>query len=376
MELPNIKFAEGDSRLLASKLKEVYEAVRQAHGEPTYRMHDGEPIRLIQLTEAALLSQINTDIDITGKGNLLYFAGEETIEHIGLLYGERGRRLQPTPARTTIRYILSAPRNVTTVIPQGSRLTPDNRIFFATTQNLEILAGETVGEVSAEALTNGSVGNGFLAGEIRNIVDRNPFVQSAENITESTAGTDLEDIESYRARIQLLPESFSVAGPDGAYEFWAKTANSDIVDVAVWSPEPGEVNIVPLMKNGELPSEEVLTQVYETLNDRKIRPLTDLVHVLSPTIVDYEINVDYWVSEENIFNLATIEQAILDAISGYIGWQETKLGRNINPSQLHFMIMSAGATGVKINEPLFRKLENSEVAKNINIFINGEKLWI
>lgn len=362
MALPDITFAEGDARALANSLKSLYEAVRQAAGEPDYKLADADPMRLVQLSEAELLAQVNTDIDATGKGNLLYYAGEETIEHLGYLYGERGARLQPTAAVTTIRYTLSAVRPAATTIPAGYRTTPDNTLFFATAQSLEIPAGSLSGDVLATCSETGTVGNGFTPGEINSMVDLLPFVASAVNITESSGGTELEDIEVYRARIQILPESFSVAGPDGAYEFWAKTASADIVDVAVWSPEPGYVNIVPLMQGGQLPTTDILDAVYEICSSRTVRPLTDFVQVLSPALVIYDIEVRYWISNDDSANSSTIQEAVQAAVQSYIEWQNTKLGRDLNPSKLHQLVMAAGAKRAEVIAPVFTVLQHDEVA--------------
>jgi len=84
MRFEDLKFAEDDARVLADRLKEIYEAIRRTHGEPGFRQGMADPERLVQLTEAAILSQVNHDIDTAGKGSLLFFAEEETIEHIGL----------------------------------------------------------------------------------------------------------------------------------------------------------------------------------------------------------------------------------------------------------------------------------------------------
>jgi phage-related baseplate assembly protein len=237
MSFSDLQFSETDARKIQDRLQRVYEEVRRAAGEPGYRLAAAAPERLVQLTEAAVLTQIATDIDKTGKGNLLYFADEETIEHIGLLYGDRGKRLTASYALTTIRYTLSTPRSVRTIIPKGYRTTPDNKVFFATKNAIEIQAGELYGDVEAECTTAGMAGMGFEPGDIKNMVDVLPFVAVAENITPTSGGTDIEGIEAYRARLQILPESFSVAGPDGAYEFWARSANPGIVDAKVWMPE-------------------------------------------------------------------------------------------------------------------------------------------
>lgn len=97
-----------------------------------------------------------------------------------------------------------------------------------------------------------------------------------ENVTLSFGGADIESDDRLRDRIILAPESFSVAGPKGAYIYWAKTAHQNIIDVAVESPEPGTVNVYPLMKDGVL-TVEVKSLVEEVLNNDKRRPLCDLV---------------------------------------------------------------------------------------------------
>jgi phage-related baseplate assembly protein len=396
MAFDDLQFSDTDARGVAARLQRVYEEIRRANGSPGFRLAAASPERLIQLTEAAALTQVAADIDKTGKGNLLFFAGEETIELIGHLYGERGKRLPASYALTTIRYTLSIARTVRTVIPQGYRTTPDNKVFFATKYSIEIPAGELYGDVEAECMTAGAAGMGFEPGDINNMVDVSPFVAFAENITPTSGGADIEDIEAYRTRLQLLPESFSVAGPDGAYEFWARTANPGIADTKVWMPEldlesfaeflspwgitdvhgfynalfgyfrnsgtgPGNVNIAVLMQGGELPSEEVKDQVLETLSDESVRPLTDFVHVKDPKLVEYGINVRYWIRTRDAVKAQSIIDGVESAVQQFITWQKNVMGRDINPSYLHQLIMECGVKWAVIEEPAPTKLESWQV---------------
>jgi phage-related baseplate assembly protein len=412
MAFSDFKFAEDDARIIADRLKDLYEAVRRANGEPGYRLALAEPERLIQLTEAAILAQVNHDIDATGKSNLLYFAGADTIEHIGYLYGERGKRLSSSFALTTLRYTLTIERTVITVIPKGYRVTPDNKVFFATMRTLEIPAGELYSDVEAICLTPGIEGDGWKKGEIKNIVDLLPFIASVENITPSSGGAEQESLEAYRERLRTVPESFSTAGPDGGYEFWAKTANPGIVDVKAWMPDldledfaeflspwgitnagefyealgnyyresgtgPGNVNIACLMKNGELPSEEVKQQVFNILSDKTRRPLTDYVHIKNPETVVYNINLKYWIARENATQAASIINAIENEngiIQRFIQYQKSRLGLDIVPDLLHNMIMGAGVKRIEIIEPIFTVLKPIEIgifSSNLTVSYEG-----
>jgi phage-related baseplate assembly protein len=398
MSFSDLQFSETDARKIQARLQLVYEEIRRAAGESGYKLAPADPERLVQLAEAAALTQVAADIDKTGKGNLLFFANEETIEHIGILYGDRGKRLPASYALTTMRYTLSTSRAVRTIIPKGNRTTSDNKIFFATKNAIEIPAGELYGDAEAECTIAGMAGMGFEPGDINNIVDVLPFVATAENITATSGGADIEDIEAYRARLQLLPESFSVAGPDGAYEFWARTANPGIMDAKVWMPEldlqsfaeflepwgitdasgfynalgdyyresgtgPGNVNVTVLMRDGELPSEEILNQVKETLSGKTRRPLTDYVHVKEPEAKGFDIEVRYWIEAERATEATSIIDTVAKAVDRYIVWQKSRLGLDILPDMLHKFIMDCGVKRLEITEPAFRVLAPNEVAQ-------------
>jgi len=57
--------------------------------------------------------------------------------------------------------------------------------------------------------------------------------------------------DALRFRIQLAPEAMSVAGPDLAYVYHARSASADIKDVSVESPTPGDVVVTVLSGHGD-----------------------------------------------------------------------------------------------------------------------------
>ena len=174
-------------------------------------------------------------IDFTGKQNLLAYASGDYLAHIGAMLGVA--RLPPRHAVTTLRFILSEPQPAAVIIPEGTRATPGGgNILFSTTAPLVIPAGQGEGRITAQCDQVGAIGNKLLPGQIKKIVDPFPWQMKVENVTESSGGTDIESDENLRERIQLAPEYFSVAGPRGAYEYWARTAHQGIVDAAVLGP--------------------------------------------------------------------------------------------------------------------------------------------
>ncbi len=274
---------------------------------------------------------------------------------------------------TTVRITLAETRAISTLIPAGTRITAGDNVFFAIKNNVNILAGETTADVPAECTETGAVGNGYLPGELKTIVDPVPFVDSMVNTTTSEGGTDLESDDSYREVIHEAPEKFSCAGPDGAYKYFAKRASALIADVAVISPEPGKVQIVPLLENGELPGEEILDAVLEACNDCTARPLTDHVITVAPTKVEYDITATYYIDRADEARAATIQQQITAAVNDFRLWQKSKLGRDINPSELIRRIMDAGVKRVVITSPEYQVIDNVSVAidKTVNVSMGG-----
>ena len=70
------------------------------------------------------------------------------------------------------------------------------------------------------------------------------------------------------------------------------------------------------------------------MSDEQIRPLTDRVTVKAPETVEYKVNVKYFVNQSDLKKVDTIKTAVNAAVDDYIQWQRSKIGRDINPSQL------------------------------------------
>lgn len=102
----------------------------------------------------------------------------------------------------------------------------------------------------------------------------------------------MESDDAYRYRLSLKPESYSVAGPRGAYEFHARSADGQIKSVSVTSPAGGTTQVHVLTHTGNgTPSAELLTTVAAALSNESVRPLSEEVLVNAPSIIEYVLNV-------------------------------------------------------------------------------------
>ena len=354
--LSDITFAEKDPDTLTQEIIALYES---ASGRSLAR---ADPVRLFLDAIILAIVQQRTIIDHAAKMNLLTYAEGQYLDHIGALLGVY--RLDAAHAVCTVRFTLGHYYSYNVVIPEGTRLAVSN-LTFATTSQLVIPAGTLYGDCEAQCTTAGTIGNGFVAGQVNKLVDVLAFDIKAANLTETNGGTDIESDEAFRERIQIAPESFSVAGPKKAYEYFARSANPDIIGVAVAGPpdtQPGHVNIYPLMTGGALPSDEVLSEVLEACNAQDIRPDTDYVHVLKPVQVNYDLDVTFWVDESQSSGAGLIRDNCIAAIDGWVTWQRSALGRDVNPSELVHRVVAAGAKRCEVSSPSFTVLKDWEVA--------------
>ena len=147
-EISQINFATADPESIDV---EVVSTVESLLGRTLAR---ADPLRLFLRAVELLIMQQRLLIDEVAKMNLLAFAKGEYLDRLGDLVG--CERLQASSAVTTLEVTLSAPRLTSTIIRQGTRVTADNQIYFATDEALIFAAGETVKQVKATCTTTGT----------------------------------------------------------------------------------------------------------------------------------------------------------------------------------------------------------------------------
>lgn len=358
--LPDIRFSDVDPASVESSIITVYEGLTDK------TLFPGDPVRLFLESLAYLITMQNAAIDAAGKQNLLAYAMKAHLDHLGALMDTP--RLGKSPAITSVRYAMAEPQAWAILVPQGARVTTGSGgLVFATDRTAEIPAGGLQVDIPVTCAEAGTKGNGLVPGQINKMVDVIPYIKSVANITTSTLGADEEDDPPYRDRIQLAPEKFSVAGPGGAYRFHTLTSHQDIADCAVWRPKPGTVDVRPILKGGELPSEDLLSIVRERLNDERIRPLTDTVIVAAPEPVEYAVTGGWTLHRDNAPLAESIKQRVASAVEEYRLWQRSVPGRDINPTRLVALMERAGAKRIDLSAPAFRKLEPRQIARETSV---------
>lgn len=371
----------------------VYEEiVRNIESDLGEKLHEGDEKKLFIKSLMPIIMALKNDINDTANQNFLENSREEKTDAIANSYFDT-KRLKPTKASCPGKAVLSEVQKKDILIPSGTKITSDGIRIFEIKENYIVKAGQKEVDVKLVSTSTGEKYNGILAGKINHIIDPIAYVSEIYNTEISKEGSDIEDDKSYRERARLEMESKSCAGPEGAYEYYAYSADNSISAVKVVSPSPGTVRILVVVDNGESSSDEILKKVYDECSPRDRRPLTDKVETGTPEIVEYDIELIYYLDK----NFPTYEGKWRKAIEGenfdyesgsirtFINWQQEDIGRSINVEELKFQILNSATyeadnrtlSGVRkliINSPGYDNIEENQLAKvkNINVTYGGK----
>ncbi|MFW0767216.1 baseplate assembly protein [Trabulsiella odontotermitis] len=159
----------------------------------------------------------------------------------------------------------------------------------------------------------------------------------------------MESDESLRMRVPEAFEGLSVAGPTGAYEFHAKSADGRVSDASATSPAPAQVVLTVLSREGDgTAGDDLLDIVSQALNSETIRPIADRLTVRSAEIIPYRV-------EATIFlypgpEAEPVMAAAKASLQKYIASQ-TRLGRDIRRSAIFAALHVEGVQRVELASP-------------------------
>jgi phage-related baseplate assembly protein len=255
--------------------------------------------------------------------NLLAFASYPVLDYLGELVATS--RLQSQAAGTTLQFVLVNTLTTSYTIASNTQVgSYDGSQIFLTATPLTIPVGIVSGTVAATAQTSGTAANGYLPGQINVLLGGNALIASVTNTTTTGGGSAPEEDDHYRTRIQAAPNQYSVAGPSGAYRYFALSADPSIIDVSVVTVTPGTVNIYVLTgpitaqptaapNNSGIASNAILEEVNSICSSATVRPLTDTVVVSAVTEVDYTVVANitlYANAQQNTVELGVQEAAL------------------------------------------------------------------
>src|SRR5262252_5904941 len=233
-------------------------------------------------------------IDASAKQNLLPYALGGFLDNLAQFFDTL--RLPASPAVATIEFTLDKEYVTTQIIPKGTTvLSAAGQITFATDADVQISAGFLSGSTSATATVAGPQGNGLL--DINTVTNWTitAFLVTAQNPTPSIGGADVETDSAFRVRLLGATDSYSPAGPKGRYKYWAEKLSADVAKVSVLGPEdglnPGHVQVVFLLQNGQFPDANMIEAMYNFLNTDTVRDLGAYLTVTAPTAVAYTVTV-------------------------------------------------------------------------------------
>jgi phage-related baseplate assembly protein len=368
-DINDLDFVETDARQIYN---DFFTALTNELNEDLF---PGDERRMFGEAWVAVLVQLMGRINDQTRQRLLRYMRGSVLT----AYGEDRNvmRIAPSPAKVTVRFCMQNVKEYRVTVPQGTKVGDMRLLYFATTEVAYLNPGDTFVDILCESIAGGSQYTGLIPGTIKTLVDLIPDISSVENITTSYDGDDGEPEGTtdgdnhYRERIRLSQSAYSTAGSEGAYKYIAMSADPDIVSVSVESPEAGHIRIVPLMRDGQTPTQEILDKIISACNDRTVRPMGDFVTASPPNTSIFDIELTYYVTAEQAYEtIPTVEN---EAISHYIKWQTAELGRSINPDQLRKVILDAGALRLDIVSPAYVSLNKDTIAQfSNNLTINRE----
>lgn len=350
------KFVATDSDSVITDLTAKYEELTGQALPPS------SPDKIFLQWVAGVIIQQRILINYAANQNIPSRAEGENLDALGEAFYNVSRP-QSKPAQCTVRFTLNSPQTSAVVIPKGTRVTDSSGILsWATVAEAAVSIGETTADVTVECETDGTVGNGYAPGQISVLVDVDNIsaFSGCSNTETSAGGSERATDEEYYELMRAGLEAFSTAGPKGAYEYHAKAVSSEIADVCAVNPEdkPGYVDIYAIMNSGEIADDGTKNTILAACSDDKVRPLTDVVEVLDPETVEFAIKLTYYIGSDSGLTAAEIEENVRAAVEEYTHWQCTKIGRDINPSKLIWLLKDCGAKRIDVISPVYTALHD------------------
>lgn len=234
--MADLSFLETDSNEIYRK---IITSLEESVDEPLY---PGDERRVFGDSLVALFVSVFNEVNEACKQKMLQYASGEVLDAIGERYN--CTRLPATSAETVLRFSMKDSIQNNVLIAKGTKVTPNNEVYFETSEAAVLQAGTSYIDIPAIACETGEAYNGYAVGSLNQLVDLVPYIDEVTNIEVTHDGDDGEPYPEdddgigdnhYRERIKLAPTALSAAGTEDSYRYYAKSADASIADVAIIS---------------------------------------------------------------------------------------------------------------------------------------------
>lgn len=354
---------KSDYQFVSTNSESIIASLTTAYEKITGRtLHPADPDKIFISWVSDIIIQERAMLNYVGNQNIPSRAEGKNLDALGELIYSIERNAAKS-ARCTMRFVISKAQETSILIPAGTRVTDaSHTLVWSTIEDTYIPIGDISADVIVQCETAGVIGNGYVEGQIKMLIDVDniPYYSSCSNINKSDGGAEEATDDEYYELMRASMDGYSCAGAKGSYIFFAKQVSTEIADVVANRPAPGEVSLYLLMKNGTVATSEIKAEVLAACNDDEVRPLTDKVSVEDPEIVHYDINFTYYIPQDSTVNSSEIQNAVNKAVDEHVKWQAGKLGRDINPSHLHGLLMQTGIKRIDMKSPNFTTLRDGK----------------
>ncbi|PRR70929.1 baseplate J/gp47 family protein [Clostridium thermopalmarium] len=199
-----------------------------------------------------------------------------------------------------------------TVIPKGTIVQTSNGLQFETTEEKIIINGSAT--VKIEAMEIGEKYN-VPSGTITQLPIQLVGIRSINNINPTTGGTENESDAELLQRLLLKIQSPVTSGNPNHYKQWALEVDGvGKVKVFPLYDGNGTVKIVLIDSNKKAPSEELINNVFNHIED--VRPIGPKITVVGG--IEKQINITSKVILANGFNIGQVQEEFIKLLDEYL----------------------------------------------------------
>lgn len=208
----------------------------------------------------------------------------------------------------------------------------------------ELLLRQRINEGAAACMLSHSTGD-----DLDNLAANMNTVRLTITPATDTTEAVMESDTALRLRAQSAFDGLSVAGPTGAYEYFARSASGQVADARATSPAPAEVVVAVLSTEGDGTADAaLLATVTDALSAEDVRPVGDRLTVQSAEIIRYQIDARLYFypgpESEPVLNAAE------SSLNTWLG-EQGRIGKDVARSAIMAALHVQGVQRVELVQP-------------------------